>query len=50
VSVIPRDVVMIRTLLFSASWYASRSPVTIITGMPACLACSARLAITSSAS
>ena len=33
VSVIPREVVMIRTAPSSTSWYASRSPVTTITGI-----------------
>ena len=52
VSVMPREVVMIFTTPSSTNWYASRSPVTTITGIFGCevRAFSTIEAITSSAS
>jgi hypothetical protein len=49
VSVIPREVAMTFTPS-PTSWNASRSPVTMVTGMPSAFARSARVAMTSSAS
>jgi hypothetical protein len=46
----PREVVSTFTRPSSQSWYASRSPVTTVTSIPAWRASSASVAITSSAS